>query len=155
MFCGFVVLLWMAWESSSLSKIKFSLLVYFCFSLDTNSNNCSVSLDIIFITISSYCFSAFFYVSDFSFFFYLCLSLFVYAYQKLIHLLQWKCFPECTIWNSLVYWKYPHYYSGIFINYCTVISIFSTCLWFHHTYISEGSIFISELLSLKGVWLSH
>ena len=107
----------MAWESSSLSKIKFSLLVYFCFSLDTNSNNCSVSLDIIFITISSYCFSAFFYVSDFSFFFYLCLSLFVYAYQKLIHLLQWKCFPECTIWNSLVYWKYPHYYSGIFINY--------------------------------------
>ena len=40
-----------------------------------------------------------------------------------------------------------------FINYSKLISIFSTQLWFYHTlthtYITESSIFISELLSLK------
>ena len=52
-----------------------------------------------------------------------------------------------------------------FINYCKLINIFSTQLWFYlshthtqthtNTYIIEGSILITELLSLKsGVWLS-
>ena len=54
----------------------------------------------------------------------------------------------CTGKSSLLPWDF-------FINYCTVINIFSTQLWFHHTYtnthITEGSIFISELLSLKPV----
>ena len=48
---------------------------------------------------------------------------------------------------------------GFLINYCIPINIFSRQLWFYHTFthnITEGSIFISELLSLKpGVWLSQ
>ena len=64
----------------------------------------------------------------------------------------------------------PHYCNGIFINYCTLINIFSTQLWFYqtdvhinththtktHTHITDGSIFISELLPLKlEVWWSQ
>ena len=28
----------------------------------------------------------------------------------------------------------PHYYPGIFINFCTLINILSTQLWFYHTH---------------------
>ena len=38
---------------------------------------------------------------------------------------------------------------GFLINYCTLVNIFSTQLWFYHTHIqthiTEGSTFISEL----------
>ena len=68
---------------TSLSPI-FSLCVFvFCCGLNTNDNNCSVSLNIISIFISPYCFSAFIYVIFFSFFFCLCLYLFFYLFTCL------------------------------------------------------------------------
>ena len=90
--------------------------------------------------------------------------------QKLIHLWGWKCFPLCTTGNFPVYREILTITLGFFINFCTLINIFSTQVWFYHTnthaythththtlptHITEVSIFISELLPLKrGVWLS-
>ena len=84
---------------------------------------------------------------------------FVYTYQKLIHLWGCECFPLCTTWNSPMHWKILTITLGCFINYCTVINIISTQIWFithtqtrtHHwrfhfhlwAFVSETSLAIS------------
>ena len=85
-------------------------------------------------------------------------------------LLGWECFPLYTKGNFPMYREILTIILKFLINYCTLINIFSTQLWFYqtdvhinththtktHTHITDGSIFISELLPLKlEVWWSQ
>ena len=73
----------------------------------------------------------------------------------------WKCFPLCTTGNSPIYREILTITMGFFASYCTLINIFSTQLWFYnththtHTHNTHHITFISELLSLKGIWVSQ
>ena len=81
-------------------------------------------------------------------------------------LLGWECFPLYTKGNFPMYREILTIILKFLINYCTLINIFSTQLWFYHTYMHKQThihthhwkfcIFGSELLPLKpGVLLSQ
>ena len=58
----------------------------------------------------------------------------IYIYLPEIDLLGWECFLLYPIGNSPMYRVILTITLGFFINYCTLINIFSPQLWFYHTH---------------------